>query len=170
MFEKKSYIKVRGVGKLNCKPELTLEDVHTICVVAEGLPFSTVLDDDGNPTGKQVYLPEAVEFSFYTALVSVATDYDLDARDLWTDVHSTDLIDKLNVYYADYMPEMYAGAMDRIARKANALEPVNEAALFNGVAKQLEGVDIGDILTLAKSISDMDGKEIVKAALENSAP
>ncbi len=166
MFEKKDYIKVRGIGMIKCKPELDVGDVRLICETASGLPFVKPEGEDA----KTEYLPELVEYSFVAALLAVATDYDLSENDLWHDMHYTNLVQKLYVYYSEYYDEMYTGTMCRISTMAESIKPLNEEAIFNGVAKSLENVDIGDILNVAHTISEMDAQEIVKAALTTDAP
>lgn len=164
MFEKKSYIKVRGIGKLNCKPELEASDLHAICLLASMIPFAT--DENGTIE----YMPELENYAFWSSLISMTTDIVAAPAQLWSYIHSTDITDKIGAYYADYMDELYTGVAKRIAAKTVTLDPANDAALFAGIAKKLEGVDIEDILSLAQAIAQADGKEIVKAALETSAP
>lgn len=167
MFKKKDYITVRGIGRINCSPTLSSLDACTIGEVAESFPF--VKESDAEDA-KTRFVPEYAEYGFWVALMSIMTDYPFGDRDVWEDIHETNLTGKLAVFYAPYIDELYRCAMDRIARKAKSMEPLNEEALFNGVAKGLEGVDIADVLNLAKSISEMSGKEIVKAAVETDAP
>ena len=167
MFKKNDYITVRGIGKINCSPSMSALDACTIGEVAESFPFVAESEEEN---AKMKYVPEYAEYGFWVALLLVMTDYPFDDRDVWTDLHETGLTNKLAVFYAPYIDELFRCAMDRIERHAKRLEPINEEALFNGVAKGLEGVDIGDVLELAKSISEMNGKEIVKAAVETDAP
>lgn len=169
MFKKKDYIKVRGIGKIQCKPELSASDVRLICTLAERLPFYTSLDDNATES-TQEFLPEMTDYSIFVALISVATDYDLKERDIWADYHCTTIAQDLYIYYSAYIEEIFSGALQRIDARAKATISFNGASLFDGVAKALEGVNIEDVLSLAQNISQMDGKEIVKAALETDAP
>lgn len=170
MFKKKDYINVRGIGKIHCKTDLSLMDVRMICVVAAGIPFVDEINEDGSSSGKQEFFPEATEYAVDVALLSVATDYDFNERDVWNDLHMTSLSSAIRTFYSLYFDEIYNGAMSRIHTKAISLEPANEAAIFSGIAKQLEGVDIMDILSFASAVSQMSEKELVKAALETDAP
>lgn len=170
MSKQKDFIRVRGIGKIACRPALTYMDARQICAISESFPFIEEVDDNGEGTGKYSYSPEAIEYGFWLAMLVTMTDYDYESRDAWADIHNTDLSSKLSVFYAPYMSELWDGAMERVSRKAKSLEPVNTEALFNGVAKQLEGVDIADVLGLANQLSNMDGKEIVHAALETEVP
>lgn len=169
MFKKKS-IWVRSIGKLTCKPELSLTDVRQICDIAESFPIIDEIGDDGEPTGKKVYVPEHAIFGFWVALLSFATNYEFGDRDVWADIHTTKLTEKLAVFYRNYIDELYHIAMERIAAKAKEVTPINEASIFDGVAKELEGIDIGDVLETARAISQMSGKEIVEAAVNTEAP
>lgn len=173
MFGKKDYIVVRGIGKLNCSPTLSSLDACSIGEIAESFPFLSDADTEagnGTEVSKLKYVPEYAEYGFWVALLSTMTDYPFGERDLWSDLHETNLTSKLAVYYAPYIDELYRCSMDRIERKAKRIEPMNDAEMFGVVAKGLEGVDIGDVLNLAKSLSEMDGKEIVKAAVETDVP
>ena len=167
---KKNYIRVSGVGKISCQSNLSLTDVRQICDIAEAFPVIDEIGDDGKPTGKKVYVPEHAIFGFWVALLSFATDYDFGSRDVWVDIHTTKLTEKLAKFYRNYIDELYHIAMERIAAKAKEITPINEAAIFDGVAKQLEGVDIGDLLETARTISQMSGREIVKAAVNTEVP
>lgn len=170
MFKKKDYIKVRGIGKIMCKPELNVEDVQSVCMLASMVPFFDINDDNKNSVTKKEHAPELDEYAFWSSLILVATDYKVPGYELWSAIHTTDITTKLAVYYCAYMNELYTGAMERIYAKAKSLEPLNEEALFNGMAKSLENVDIGQILEIANTISQMDGREIVKAAAELNIP
>lgn len=161
-------IKVRGIGKIACRAKLSLDDVRTVCSVASGFPF--VEWEDDQKIKHTEYVPEAVEFGFWVAVVTTLTDYDNSNRDLWDDLHSTNLSNKLAVLYAPYMENMWSSTMDRVRTKADSMKPINEAALFNGIAEGLKGVDIGDVLSLADKLKDMNGKEILQAVLETEVP
>lgn len=169
MFKKKS-IWVCGIGRLTCQSELSLTDVRQICDIAEAFPIIDEIDDDGKPTGKKVYVPEHAIFGFWVALLSFATNYDFGNRDVWADIHTTKLTEKLAYFYRNYIDELYHIAMERITAKAKEVTPINEASIFDGVAKELEGIDIGDVLETARAISQMSGKAIVEAAVNTEAP
>ena len=165
----KDSIRVFGIGKITCRPHLTYMDARQICALASNFPFVEEKDAQGNATGKVEYYPEAIEYGFWLAMLVTMTDYDI-SRDTWADLHETMITEKLYAFYKVYMHELWDSVKDRIASRARSLEPVNTDALFNGVAKQLEGVDIGDVLELAGQLSNMSGKEIVHAALEKEVP
>lgn len=170
MFLKKDSIRVHGIGKITCRPHLTYMDARQICALAANFPFVEETDEKGKKTGKVEYGPESIEFGFWLAMLVTMTDYDFANRDVWADLHNTHLTEKLYAFYKVYMNELWDSVKERIASRARSLEPVNTEALFNGVAKQLEGVDIGDVLELAGQLSNMNGKEIVHAALETEVP
>lgn len=170
MFKKRDYIRALGIGKITCRPYLTYMDARQICAVAANFPFVEETDDNGEKTGKVEYSPESIEYGFWLAVLVTMTDYDFASRDVWADLHNTHLTEKLYAYYKVYMHELLDSVKERVASRARSLEPVNTEVLFNGVAKQLEGVDIGDVLELAGQLSNMNGKEIVHAALETEVP
>lgn len=170
MFKQKDYINVRGIGKITCRPHLTYMDARQICAIAANFPFVEETDDKGEKTGKVEYSPESVEYGFWLAMLVTMTDYDIADRDVWADLHETLITEKLYAFYQEYMHELWGSVNERVASRAKSLEPVNTEALFNGVAKQLEGVDIGDVLELANQLSNMNGREIVHAALETEVP
>lgn len=170
MFEKKPYIDVRGIGKINCKPELSMQDVVMISKLASSLPFDDVSDQNQPDVIHKEFNPELVEFSIYAAIIYYATDYNAQERDVWSDLHSTSLMEAIDAYYANYMCEIYAGVTERVRVESLRLEPANASAVFGEVAKSLAGVRLEDVLQFAKSVSEMDGKDIVKAAVEIEAP
>lgn len=170
MFKKHDYIRVRGIGKITLKPALSLDDIQQVCEIASMIPFLDIVDENGEKTGKQTYVPERKELGFWLALLSVLSDYDMDDRDPWADFHNTNLLNKVARYYEQYIGEMYESAMDRIHMHAEEVKPVNDSAIFDAISRKLEGVEIDDLLSLAQNISQMNGEEIVRAAAENVAP
>jgi hypothetical protein len=170
MFKKHDYIRVRGIGKITLKPDPSLDDIQQVCEIASSIPFLDIIDENGEKTGKQTYVPERKEFSFWLSLLAVLSDYDMSDRDPWVDFHTTSLLNKVSRYYREYIEEIYESAMERIDMHAAEVKPVNEAAIFDAVSHKLEGVEIEDLLNVAQSISQMNGAEIVRAVAENVAP
>lgn len=169
MFEKKPYINVRGIGKINCKPELSADDAQMIGIMASMIPFREDVSESGDGTGKTAYIPELVEYAFWSSFIVTVTDLPANGDQIWRWIYETDVTNKLASYYSSYIEDIYDATHERIYTKARTLAPINDEALFNSVARSLENVDIADVLELAKSISQMDGHEIVRAVAESAS-
>lgn len=162
---RKDYIEVSNIGRIKCKPDVSATDARIICEIGEEIPF--VKDED---TGKAKYLPEYYRLGILSSMLVVLTDYDFKERDLWLDMHETDLYDEIMKYYNNYFDDILFGYSERVKTIVDGLKPVNDGIMFDSIAKQLENVDVGTLLATAQAISSMDEKEIVKAASETIIP